>query len=165
MRSRSMSAVVFTFAAAAILARAHATLVGARATFGGQAAAPRQPTPTFRSGVNLVLVDVVVRDRTGAVVKGLAADDFELLEDGTHQQILTFAFEDIRADAAPIDRATTLTAAVAGRSRPQTGSAAGAAALAGHVACSRAAGNVHCGARDASHAGASRRRSIASADL
>ena len=128
MRSRSMSAVVFTFAAAAILARAHATLVGARATFGGQAAAPRQPTPTFRIGVNLVLVDVVVRDRTGAVVKGLAADDFELLEDGTRQQILTFAFEDIRADAALIDRATTLTAAVAGRSRPQTGSAAGAAA-------------------------------------
>ena len=29
----------------------------------------------FRSTVNLVLVDVVVRDRNGAVVKGLTADD------------------------------------------------------------------------------------------
>ena len=45
----------------------------------------------FRSGVNLVLVDVVVRDRNGAVVKGLTADDFELLEDGVRQQIVTFA--------------------------------------------------------------------------
>src|SRR5215471_16288033 len=121
MRSRSIStAVVFMLAAAAILARAHATLVGARATLGDQEAASRQPTPTFRSGVNLVLVDVVVRDRTGAVVRGLTSDDFELLEDGTRQQILTFAFEDIKADALPIDRATTLTAAVAGRARPRT---------------------------------------------
>ena len=51
--------------------------------------------PAFRSGVNLVLVDVVVRDRSGAVVKGLTADDFELLEDGKPQQIVTFAYEEI----------------------------------------------------------------------
>ena len=38
--------------------------------------------PRFRSGVNLVLVDVVVRDRSGAIVTGLTADDFELVEDG-----------------------------------------------------------------------------------
>src|SRR6516162_11776298 len=114
MRSRSMSAVVFTFAAAAILARAHATLVGARATFGGQAAAPRQPTPTFRIGVNLVLVDVVVRDRTGAVVKGLAADDFELLEDGARQQIRTFAYEEISTSAQPVVSAALLGAGRAG---------------------------------------------------
>ena len=50
-------------------------------------ATPAQPTPVFRSSVNLVLVDVVVRDRNGAVVKGLTADDFELLEDGVRQQI------------------------------------------------------------------------------
>src|SRR4029077_13448240 len=31
----------------------------------------QQPTPTFRSTVNLVLVDVVVRDRRGGVVSGL----------------------------------------------------------------------------------------------
>ena len=32
---------------------------------------------------------------SGAVVRGLTADDFELLEDGVRQQILTFAFEEI----------------------------------------------------------------------
>ena len=52
----------------------------------GQQPAPSQPPPVFRSGVNLVLVDVVVRDKTGAVVKGLTADDFELLEDGVRSR-------------------------------------------------------------------------------
>ena len=65
---------------------------------GQQPPAPSQ-TPSFRSGVNLVLVDVVVRDRNGAMVRGLTADDFELLEDGVRQQILTFAFEDIGNNA------------------------------------------------------------------
>ena len=67
--------------------------------------------PVFRSSVNLVLVDVVVRDRNGAVVKGLKADDFELLEDGMRQQILTFAFEEITTNAAPVATTSTLSAA------------------------------------------------------
>jgi VWFA-related protein len=71
----------------------------------------RSPATTFRSGVNLVLVDVVVRDKKGAIVKGLSTDDFELLEDGRRQQILTFAFEEIGTNAAPIERASTLAAA------------------------------------------------------
>ena len=68
-----------------------------------------QPPPVFRSSVNLVLVDVVVRDRSGAVVRELKAEDFELLEDGARQQILTFAYEEITASAASIASATTLT--------------------------------------------------------
>jgi VWFA-related protein len=72
---------------------------------------PAPQTPVFRSNVNLVLVDVVVRDKSGAVVKGLTADDFELLEDGRRQQIVTFAFEEISKTATPIERADMLSAA------------------------------------------------------
>src|SRR6202521_1435416 len=73
----------------------------------GQQSAPSQDVPLFRTGVNLVLVDVVVRDRSGAVVKGLKADDFELLEDGVRQQILTFAYEEIASNAPPMENAAT----------------------------------------------------------
>src|SRR5437870_3061206 len=80
---------------------------------GGQQPATPPQTPVFKSGVNLVLVDVVVRDRTGAVVKNLTANDFELFEDGVRQQILTFAFEDITTTAPPVQSASTLLAAAA----------------------------------------------------
>jgi VWFA-related protein len=88
--------------------------------------APPQAPPTFRSSVNLVLVDVVVRDRNGAIVKGLTIDDFDLIEDGTRQQILTFAFEEITTNAAPVTNSTTLSA---GSPTVTVGPAAAAAAL------------------------------------
>jgi VWFA-related protein len=84
----------------------------------GQQPAVQQPTPVFRSGVDLVLVDVVVRDRTGSVVKGLTADDFELLEDGVRQQIRTFAFEEITTAAPAVAAGNTLSAASARPAAP-----------------------------------------------
>jgi len=72
-------------------------------------AAPRaqQPsTPVFRSGTELVLVNVVVRDRSGAVVRGLTRDDFVVTEDDRPQTITSFDFEQLdqlNADAAPRD--------------------------------------------------------------
>src|SRR5262249_54044790 len=73
------------------------------------------PTPpSFRSGVALVLVDAVVRDRNGALVTGLTADDFDLFEDGARQQILTFAYEEVTPHAAPITNAAALTAGAGG---------------------------------------------------
>lgn len=65
----------------------------------------QQPQPAatpFRSAVDLVLVDVVVRDRNGEVVRNLSASDFELLEDGRPQQIASFGFEDVSRAAAPV---------------------------------------------------------------
>jgi VWFA-related protein len=85
------------------------------------APAPQAPVPLFRSGVNLVLVDVVVRDKNGVVVKGLTANDFELVEDGKRQDILTFAFEEILATAQSIEASSTLSGvatAAAARSTP-----------------------------------------------
>src|ERR1700719_1492974 len=87
--------------------------LAATAALVGQQSAPSQDVPLFRTGVNLVLVDVVVRDRSGAVVKGLKTEDFELLEEGVRQQILTFAYEEIASNAAPIVNVTTLTGAAA----------------------------------------------------
>jgi len=86
-------------------------------TLSAQQPAPQAP-PVFRSGVNLVLVDVVVRDRSGAMVRDLKADDFELLEDGARQQILTFAYEEITSSAAPVAGGDTLWAASVRPSAP-----------------------------------------------
>jgi VWFA-related protein len=50
--------------------------------------------PTFRSGVELVTIDVVATDRSGRPVHDLKAADFELFEDGKSQPIKTFQFID-----------------------------------------------------------------------
>jgi len=50
--------------------------------------------PTFRSGVELVTIDVVATDRSGKPVHDLKATDFELYEDGKVQPIKTFQFID-----------------------------------------------------------------------
>ncbi len=55
---------------------------------GGQAA-PEKPAVAFHTGANLVLVDVVVRDK-GSAVPDLKAADFQVLEDGKPQPITTF---------------------------------------------------------------------------
>lgn len=46
---------------------------------------------------DLVLVNVVVRDKKGNVVRGLKAQDFTVLEDGKAQQLQSFDVEDIAA--------------------------------------------------------------------
>jgi len=98
------------------------------------AQAPAQ-TPTFRSGVNLVLVDVVVRDRSGAVFTGLSGDDFELFEDGVRQPIVSFAFESIGIDAPAIAGASALAGAGAGGAQtPLAAPSAGATGIASPAA-------------------------------
>jgi len=70
------------------------------------AAAPQAPPARLRPGgfrfrvnTNLVLVNVVVRDKDGNLVRGLAKDDFQLFEDGKPQTIADFGFEDVDAIA------------------------------------------------------------------
>ena len=61
---------------------------------------PQQPATVFRSGTELVLVNVVVRDKNGAVVRGLMRDDFSISEDDKPQTVTSFDFEELdKADA------------------------------------------------------------------
>ncbi|HEX5235801.1 MAG TPA: VWA domain-containing protein [Silvibacterium sp.] len=76
---------------------------------GAHAQQPQQPAPsqyTFKVNSDLVLTNVVVRDKkTGAVVRGLTANDFTILENGKPQRISTFDFESVD-QAAPLNEAT-----------------------------------------------------------
>jgi VWFA-related protein len=78
----------------------------------GSSQPPQEQRPTFRSGRDLVSVDVVVRDRSGNIVKGLTEADFEVREDGKPQEILGFSFQEISDAAAPALAATELLAGV-----------------------------------------------------
>src|SRR5262249_12072983 len=60
-----------------------------------------EPTLTFRSTSNLVIVNCFVRDRSGTPVEGLTKADFKLLEDGKPQNIAVFEFQKLE-DAPPV---------------------------------------------------------------
>ena len=66
-----------------------------------QAGDQEQRPPTFRSGTNLVRVDVSVLDKDGKPVRTLNADDFELRENGELQAITSFKLVD--ANGQPTD--------------------------------------------------------------
>jgi VWFA-related protein len=57
--------------------------------------------PTFRTGTNLVRVDVSVMDKDGRPVRNLSAEDFELRENGELQSITSFKLVD--ANGQPTD--------------------------------------------------------------
>jgi VWFA-related protein len=76
----------------------------------------------FRVETDVVLVNVVVRDRSGAIVRGLKKEDFTLLEDGKPQRIQSFDFEQVETQAVPQPRQAVLVA-------PRTTSSSPAAAV------------------------------------
>ncbi|HUK54740.1 MAG TPA: VWA domain-containing protein [Candidatus Binatia bacterium] len=97
-RPRKFAAVI---AALALVPCAPADVVIAQNPAAPQAPAPRSRPGGFRFKIstNLVLVNVVVRDSSGNLVRGLSKDDFQLLEDGKQQTIADFGFEDVDAIA------------------------------------------------------------------
>jgi VWFA-related protein len=60
-----------------------------------QQTSAQQPQVTFSAEVNFVEVHAIATDRAGAFVKGLTAEDFEILEDGRPQMLSTFALVDL----------------------------------------------------------------------
>jgi Ca-activated chloride channel family protein len=59
-----------------------------------------QEHPTFRSGIDLVAMTAVVRDRTGRPVQGLSRADFELFDAGEPRTIVDFRSERAAASVA-----------------------------------------------------------------
>ncbi len=60
-----------------------------------------EPLYRFKASSELVLVNAVVRDRSGVPLKDLKRDDFTILEDGKPQKISSFDLENI--ETAPAD--------------------------------------------------------------
>ena len=91
-------------------ARASVTAIvvlAAAAAMAGQApsrGAQPQP-PTFRAEVRYVEIDADVTDPQGRFVRGLTRDDFQLLEDGVRQDLVSFRLVDlpIEAPLPPLD--------------------------------------------------------------
>lgn len=50
--------------------------------------------PTFRTGVEMVLVPITVTDHDGRTVEGLRADDFNIFDNRKPQKILSFSSDD-----------------------------------------------------------------------
>jgi VWFA-related protein len=63
-------------------------------------AAQKTPLPTFPGQVEQVTVDVVVTDRKGIPLKGLAREDFEVLEDGVRQAVVSLEAVDVPASTS-----------------------------------------------------------------
>ena len=99
-------------AAAAIVAAVWMAVAG---TPSAQQAQPSQPRSVFRTRLNLISVDVIVRDKSGAVVRGLTANDFEIREDGRPQEVSSFSFEEISQKALPAVESAELLAGVEAR--------------------------------------------------
>lgn len=79
------------------------------ATQSSQPQAPQQPQYRVHVTSELVLVNVVVRDKRGSLIRGLKKEDFTLLEDGKRQEISTFDFEDVDQPIVPGAGETTAT--------------------------------------------------------
>jgi VWFA-related protein len=86
--------------------------------------AAQAPQPQYRVRVTseLVLVNVVVRDKKGNLVRSLKKEDFTLLEDGKPQNISTFDFENVDELVTPGPGETAATGAggPGGLLRPST---------------------------------------------
>jgi len=80
-----------------------------------RAQTPSPPRQVFRSGTELVLVNVVVRDKSGAIVRNLSRDDFTVTEDDKVQTVSSFDFEELAP--SPADKNGAASAAQAAPSR------------------------------------------------
>ena len=58
--------------------------------------------------MQLISVDVIVRDGSGNVVRGLTEKDFEVTEDGKPEEIRSFSFQEIKDRPAGIETADLL---------------------------------------------------------
>jgi len=60
-----------------------------------QTPAQQSPLPTFRTGIDVVQIDVTVLDKDRQPVRGLTAEDFTILDRGKPQPIVAFSAVDV----------------------------------------------------------------------
>ena len=88
-----------------------------------------EPSPTFRSNTNLVIVNVAIKDKSGKPIEDLKKDQFTLLEDGKPQQISVFELQRLNGDILPPLEVTAPTLKTRGASETKPGGAAEAPAV------------------------------------
>src|SRR6476469_2961005 len=81
---------------------------------------PQAPQPVFRSRREVITVDAIVRDKSGAIARGLTAADFEIREDGRPQDVLNFSFEEIKDKTPARVETADLLAGVEAKLQEQT---------------------------------------------
>jgi VWFA-related protein len=83
---------------------------------------PSSLGPRIRVATEVVLVNVIARDKNGALVKDLKREDFTVFEDGKKQEISSFDFENVDnpISPGPIEPTVTGTAGQAPLLRPST---------------------------------------------
>jgi VWFA-related protein len=106
------------FAAAFLLFNAVPSALSQDAPSQAQQPQPPQPPPQqsqyrVRVTSELVLVNVVVRDKKGNLIRDLKKEDFTLLEDNKRQDVSSFDFEDIGEQAGAAESTVTGAAATA----------------------------------------------------
>src|SRR6202046_4113533 len=67
----------------------------------GALLAQDQPSPTFKTNTNLVIINVAIKDKSGKAIEDLKKEQFTLLEDGKPQQITVFELERLNGDTLP----------------------------------------------------------------
>ena len=65
---------------------------------------PSGQVAKFSANSNLVIVDVMVRDKSGKPIEGLKPDDFTVLEDGKPQKVSVFEFQKLSSEPEPPPR-------------------------------------------------------------
>ena len=82
---------------------------------------PQPPPPVFRSGAQLTVETVTVKDKAGRPIEGLTAKDFSITEDGVPQTISFVEFQRVPNPSDPLQAADAVPAgpaAVAAPPRP-----------------------------------------------
>src|SRR5271168_2666630 len=64
------------------------------------AQAQEQPQSVIRVGVNLVLLDATVKNKSGQIMADLKKEDFELREDGVAQKLDVFSRDELPLEVA-----------------------------------------------------------------
>ena len=88
-----------------------------------QQAGSQQSAPAIRATTELVLVNVVARDKKGNLIRDLKREDFTVFEDGQKQQVSSFDFENIE-ELALAGKTTPTATGTEGAAAPKAGASA-----------------------------------------